>query len=63
MNADTTKAKHEYKAVLIAHGRTLNRHAPNWTAHLDTLEHWLQHELSRPRDYIGASCTRKECDI
>ncbi len=28
-------------AVDFAHARTLNRKAPNWTAHLDLFEHLL----------------------
>lgn len=53
---NATKALREERAIRMAHARALNRCAPNWTAHLDTLEWWLVSELNRQhtaRPYIG----------
>lgn len=41
----------ECSAVFRAHGRVLNRCAPNWTAHLDTFDWWLGQELQADHRY------------
>lgn len=57
-NETPVQVAQECSAVFRAHGRTLNRMAPNWTAHLDCLEWWLIHELTTDTLTFGghASC-------